>query len=126
MSQSTLPPFVPVLDDRRAIVPGFDPLIQPVVPSQVLAPLCPAAIQLDFICAAFNCPIKWHVEPMFTESVSLDYVGRKDVIPAAVFFPLVQRTSGLHVIFTRRALHLYDHAGQISFPGGRVESCAGC
>src|SRR5690606_24622254 len=34
----------------------------------------------------------------------------------------VQRPSGLHVIFTRRASHLYDHAGQISFPGGRIEA----
>src|SRR5690606_20111232 len=30
--------------------------------------------------------------------------------------------SGLHVLFTRRASHLYDHAGQISFPGGRIEA----
>ena len=28
--------------------------------------------------------------------------------------------SGLTVIFTRRAAHLKDHSGQVSFPGGRV------
>jgi 8-oxo-dGTP pyrophosphatase MutT (NUDIX family) len=40
---------------------------------------------------------------------------------AAVLIPLVTRTSGLTVLLTRRTDHLHDHAGQISFPGGRVE-----
>lgn len=40
---------------------------------------------------------------------------------AAVLVPLVQREHGLHLLLTRRADHLRDHAGQISFPGGRVE-----
>lgn len=41
--------------------------------------------------------------------------------PAAVLLPLVERRSGLHVLLTRRTEQLRDHAGQISFPGGRVE-----
>lgn len=40
---------------------------------------------------------------------------------AAVLVPLVQRPDGLHVLLTRRTDHLRDHAGQISFPGGRSE-----
>ena len=40
---------------------------------------------------------------------------------ASVLVPLVQRADGLHVLLTRRSEHLRDHAGQISFPGGRVE-----
>ncbi|MFN3304445.1 MAG: CoA pyrophosphatase [Roseateles sp.] len=40
---------------------------------------------------------------------------------AAVLVPLVQRESGLQLLLTRRTDHLRDHAGQISFPGGRVE-----
>jgi 8-oxo-dGTP pyrophosphatase MutT (NUDIX family) len=39
----------------------------------------------------------------------------------AVLVPLVQRDDGLHVLLTRRTEHLRDHAGQISFPGGRSE-----
>lgn len=39
--------------------------------------------------------------------------------PAAVLVPLVMRDDGLHVLLTRRTDHLHDHAGQISFPGGR-------
>lgn len=40
---------------------------------------------------------------------------------AAVLVALVQRATGLHVLLTRRTDHLRDHAGQISFPGGRSE-----
>lgn len=40
---------------------------------------------------------------------------------AAVLVPLVERDEGLHVLLTVRASHLKNHAGQISFPGGRVE-----
>lgn len=40
---------------------------------------------------------------------------------AAVLIPLVQREHGLQVLLTQRTDHLRDHAGQISFPGGRAE-----
>lgn len=46
--------------------------------------------------------------------------GRK-LAPASVLVPLVQRPQGLQVLLTRRTEHLRDHAGQISFPGGRSE-----
>lgn len=42
--------------------------------------------------------------------------------PAAVLVPLVRRADALHVLLTRRAPHLSAHAGQICFPGGRVEA----
>ena len=40
---------------------------------------------------------------------------------AAVLMPLVTHPHGLTVILTQRTEHLDDHAGQISFPGGRIE-----
>ncbi len=40
---------------------------------------------------------------------------------ASVLVPLVQRPDGLYVLLTQRTEHLRDHAGQISFPGGRAE-----
>jgi len=43
-------------------------------------------------------------------------------VPAAVLVPLVNRPSGLQVLLTQRTAHLNDHAGQISFPGGRVDA----
>jgi 8-oxo-dGTP pyrophosphatase MutT (NUDIX family) len=41
--------------------------------------------------------------------------------PAAVLVPLIERSANLHLLLTRRTEQLRDHAGQISFPGGRVE-----
>ncbi len=42
--------------------------------------------------------------------------------PAAVLVPVMQRGAGLTILLTQRTDHLYDHAGQISFPGGRAET----
>lgn len=41
--------------------------------------------------------------------------------PAAVLCPIVERPEGLQLILTRRADHLSRHAGQIAFPGGKVD-----
>ncbi|MDJ0684261.1 MAG: CoA pyrophosphatase [Alphaproteobacteria bacterium] len=41
--------------------------------------------------------------------------------PAAVLVGLVERADGFHVLLTQRTAHLRTHAGQISFPGGKVE-----
>src|SRR5688572_11586180 len=43
------------------------------------------------------------------------------VTDAAVMVPLVHRADGVQLLLTQRTAHLSDHAGQISFPGGRVE-----
>ncbi|MCC7069430.1 MAG: CoA pyrophosphatase [Burkholderiales bacterium] len=42
--------------------------------------------------------------------------------PAGVLILLVERQQGLHVVLTQRTAHLHDHAGQISFPGGRQDA----
>src|SRR5438046_7160168 len=41
--------------------------------------------------------------------------------PAAVLVPLVDHPHGRSVLLTQRTAHLSAHAGQISFPGGRIE-----
>ncbi len=40
---------------------------------------------------------------------------------AAVLVPLIEREAGPHLLFTKRADHLADHPGQMSFPGGGYE-----
>lgn len=40
---------------------------------------------------------------------------------AAVLIPIVLRESGPTILLTQRTAHLRDHAGQVSFPGGRCE-----
>jgi 8-oxo-dGTP pyrophosphatase MutT (NUDIX family) len=44
-----------------------------------------------------------------------------DPVAAAVLMPLVERDRELTVLLTERATQLKNHAGQISFPGGRTE-----
>jgi 8-oxo-dGTP pyrophosphatase MutT (NUDIX family) len=41
--------------------------------------------------------------------------------PAAVLVPLIDRAEGMSVLLTQRTEHLNAHAGQIAFPGGRLE-----
>lgn len=43
-------------------------------------------------------------------------------VPAAVLVPIVDHRSGLTMLLTQRADALKNHAGQVSFPGGRIES----
>ena len=47
----------------------------------------------------------------------------KALKPAAVLVPLVDRPGGMTVLLTQRSPNLADHAGQISFPGGRIDPC---
>jgi len=42
--------------------------------------------------------------------------------PAAVLVPVVARAPAPTILLTRRAAHLKDHSGQVSFPGGRVQA----
>jgi 8-oxo-dGTP pyrophosphatase MutT (NUDIX family) len=57
------------------------------------------------------------------ESIYGDEAERPDpalLKPAAVLVPVVARVPQATILFTRRATHLKDHSGQVSFPGGRV------
>ncbi len=58
------------------------------------------------------------------EAMDLHAISLKEgtkVTEAAVLVPLVNRAAGVQVLLTLRPEHLRDHAGQVSFPGGRVE-----
>ena len=44
-----------------------------------------------------------------------------DVTRAAVLVPLLELSGRAGVVLTRRAAHLRRHAGEVSFPGGRME-----
>lgn len=45
----------------------------------------------------------------------------EDLRPAAVLVPLIERAGGWSVVLTRRADSLRQHAGQVAFPGGRLD-----
>lgn len=61
-------------------------------------------------------------EPLTGHFVQEDGADELSLTPAAVLFPIVLRDGAQTVLFTQRTAHLRDHAGQISFPGGRVEA----
>ena len=42
--------------------------------------------------------------------------------PAAVLCGLRQIDNRLHVVLTQRAAHLKQHAGQVAFPGGKIDA----
>jgi 8-oxo-dGTP pyrophosphatase MutT (NUDIX family) len=52
-----------------------------------------------------------------------DGAGREAVAvtPASVLVPIVAHPGELTVLFTQRTVHLRNHSGQVSFPGGRAE-----
>jgi 8-oxo-dGTP pyrophosphatase MutT (NUDIX family) len=45
----------------------------------------------------------------------------RPIKPAAVLVPIVEREQPM-VLLTQRTAHLTDHAGQISFPGGKIDA----
>lgn len=50
-----------------------------------------------------------------------DLLPAAGAVPAAVLVGLVPRGGDLRVLLTRRTEALRHHAGQVSFPGGRIE-----
>lgn len=50
-----------------------------------------------------------------------DFDPTRPMRNAAVLIPIIERPGDLTVLFTRRTEHLTNHAGQVSFPGGRAE-----
>ena len=63
-----------------------------------------------------------HPEPTRSVFVREDGLGDEDLVPASVLFPIVLREMEPQVLLTQRTDHLKDHAGQVSFPGGRAEA----
>ena len=55
-------------------------------------------------------------------SASFNHLIPVAPIPAAVLVPIVDHADSLTVLLTQRAADLKNHAGQISFPGGRIEA----
>jgi 8-oxo-dGTP pyrophosphatase MutT (NUDIX family) len=77
--------------------------------------------------ARLQSPPQW--QPEITDEnrhvIASDIIAKRQaagkVTKAAVLIPLVLKEDGLSVLLTQRTNHLRDHAGQISFPGGRMD-----
>jgi len=108
---------------RRAPVrPGFDPRDQPSVQADAGLPALSAdALTPGRIRQVLAQREVWSVVLPLDRDAR--YPGREGApVLAAVLIALVMRDDGIHVVLTERASHLHDHAGQISFPGGRIET----
>ena len=95
-----------------------DPTRVPVIGTDAhLPPVAPDRLQPDWLrstlCHAAGWVPEWPGDGA--------RFGDRAPAAAAVLVPLVHRDGGLQVLLTRRTAHLRDHAGQISFPGGRAE-----
>lgn len=101
--------------------PKFNPTLQPTLGVQDLPVLQPATLNDAFIRLAFQHTIDWQVEAQFAHSFAEEFAATSNAIPSAVYIGLVKRSRGLSVLFTKRTAHLPTHAGQVCFPGGRLE-----
>jgi len=97
------------IDPESAELIGRDEVL-PAVPAARLAP--------DWLRKRFASPTAWTPE-LFEDSLRLS--TQAALRGAAVLIALVPRPQGMQVLLTRRNLHLHEHAGQISFPGGRCD-----
>jgi 8-oxo-dGTP pyrophosphatase MutT (NUDIX family) len=99
----------PLLNPRAVPVAGNDAHLPAVAAMQLTA---------QALRRRFASPPPWQPE---TRGDGRLFEGRQRAA-ASVLVPLVERDGGLTVLLTQRTAHLRDHAGQISFPGGRAES----
>jgi len=96
-----------------------DPEAVPVVGTDAHLPaIAPARLRAPVLRASFARTPRW--QPELQADARAAAAGA--AAPASVLVPLVERHGALSVLLTRRSAHLRDHAGQISFPGGRQEA----
>jgi 8-oxo-dGTP pyrophosphatase MutT (NUDIX family) len=106
---------------RAAVRPSFDPKTQPwEIGDDRFGHLPPDTLNTDFVRMVLAGNLER--ELALPNEAAFKYPGRDGPpVEAAVLVPLVMRPEGLTVLLTQRTDHLHDHAGQVSFPGGRVE-----
>jgi len=87
----------------------------------------PRVLDPDQLRHRIQHPPQW--QPEITDEnrhvIAADIIARRQaagkITQAAVLIPLLLHEGGLSVLLTQRTQHLHDHAGQISFPGGRMD-----
>lgn len=95
-----------IIDPRAAELLGHDLHLPPVSPDR---------FSRQALSARFASP------PIWQPDVEVEkWYRAPDPVHAAVLVPLVMRDRA-SVLLTQRTAHLKKHAGQISFPGGRME-----
>jgi len=105
----------------------FDPALLPIEASDTsggaqLSPVPLSELNADALRRRFSAAATLRWTPEQAEAAWRGDPERPTALrAAAVLVPMVVREAGLSVLLTHRAAHLTDHAGQISFPGGRCD-----
>ncbi|HEV7856896.1 MAG TPA: CoA pyrophosphatase [Herminiimonas sp.] len=97
----------------------FDPELLPIDSLAGEAAVTPDRLTADALRTRFSNPPAW------TPEIRIERLVRPMNGPltnAAVLMPIILREDGPTLLLTQRTAHLNAHAGQISFPGGRVEA----
>ncbi len=96
----------------------FDPTLAEIDERAPEPPVPVSRLHPHWLRERFSQPPEW--TPEFSHEKSLlDKEG--PLVAASVLVPLVVQADELRLLLTQRTAHLHDHAGQISFPGGRVD-----
>ena len=107
---------------------GFDAEAIPIHLQCIEDPkVSPHILQPEHLRQRIQHPPQW--QPEITDEnrhvIAADIIARRQAVGkvtrAAVLIPLLLKDDGLSVLLTQRTNHLRDHAGQISFPGGRMD-----
>lgn len=96
----------------------FDPELLPVDSLGGEEAVDPERLRAESLRNRFMNPPSWAPE------ITVERLVRpmdRPLTAAAVLVPIVLHETGPTLLFTLRTAHLNDHAGQISFPGGRME-----
>ncbi|MCC5618919.1 CoA pyrophosphatase [Nostoc sp. CHAB 5836] len=60
--------------------------------------------------------------PTMSDDAEAAASARGGLVAAAVLVPIIWHPAGASVLLTLRAARLSSHAGQVAFPGGRIEA----
>ena len=107
-------------ESRGRLPTGFDPRAMPVLAIDDALPAVPAEmLTAQALRQRFAAPPAWqpevHAEPSLLR-------GSLPPAAAAVLLALLPRPQGLSVLLTERTQQLSSHAGQVAFPGGRMDA----
>ena len=107
---------------RTPKIPNFEAHTQPwVVGSDHMGQVPATSLDADFLRSTFSQT--WQTQLDLPPETRIRFQGHEDHwVEAAVLVPFVLRETGITVMLTQRTAHLHDHAGQVSFPGGRIET----
>lgn len=116
MSDSTPPqPRISISSAEARAIEKIDPALYNAGLTPVKA-LTPEALRLRF-----REIREWNREMLGDHQFGELGIAENEYRPASVLVPIVVRGDTLTLLLTERTATLKDHAGQISFPGGRAE-----